>query len=287
MIETTTPVASQPAAETQQSSDEGKGNNISAEQLAQRFLQKAQPQEVEAAPEAEAAPADSPEATVSETAADTDQTPEPEAEAVTEEVSKTEDEAAPEEGEDDDVLSQESALDPKLQAKIDKRIGKEVAKRKTLEQEVAKRDAQIEELKKLAEKEPEVREVVAPTAENPLANIESIEGLQQAFEQAKKAVLDLEDMLDSPEIETGVTVGEQTYTKQDIKQALRNAKRHLAEHIPQRAQFLQARESTRAQLHADFPALKDKNSADYQVFQKTLKENPALRGDQPPSTRSH
>ena len=69
-------------------------------------------------------------------------------------------EAKPKETENEDATE-------RLKAKIEKRIGKEVAKRKTLEEQLAEKDAEIERLKsgvqveKKPEKEPTLQEIAA------------------------------------------------------------------------------------------------------------------------------
>ena len=84
------------------------------------------------------------------------------------------------ETETDEVLSPEThTLDPKLQAKIDRRIGKEVAKRKALEAEVASLKTLVTERPQEVEKE-----VIVPMPSNvPLAEYDTPDKLN-AYREA-------------------------------------------------------------------------------------------------------
>lgn len=273
MTQSENAATSQPAPETAQISD-GK-SNLSAEQLVQQLLQKPQAAEVETAqPEAEEAPEVVQESAVEE-ATQSESEPTQKAEETSEEAVVPEESEATAESEDDDVLSHKSALDPKTKDRIQKRIDKEVGKRKALEERAAAAEAKAAELEKqITERKPEV--VVAPSADNPLAHIESVADLEKEWKQAKEVARWAEDLLDDPSIDEGVEVGDRKVTKAEVKQIMRNAKRTLEDQIPARARFLQAREQHRQIAYQDMPYLKDKNSPEYQRVQASFKEFPWL-----------
>lgn len=260
-------------------SDVKKGN-VSVEGLAAMLSKGSPPPEVKKA----APPAVTPE-TPTETApteATGDQAPE----VATPEVATPEAESPEQE-----VLSQESdspheqlsaeanvALSAEAKAIIERRIGKEVAKTKALREQF---EAKIKELEAkvtapadTAPKQELPPIVVAPTPDNPLANIQDVDALRKEFSSAKEIKTWAEDVLDTDAAE--FQAGDRVFTRREVKDILRNSTRVLQEHIPARHAFLQAREASRKEALTVFPFLADKSTQEYQLSQQLRRELPEI-----------
>lgn len=167
----------------------------------------------------------------------------------------------------------------KQQAKIDKRIGKEVAKTKTLDEQVQTLQQQLEELRKAQVPANEPVPVANPG--NPLGHIQDIDKLNQEFVQAKQTVRIAEDLLDQA-VDNNLNEVQyegQTYTKQQLRAAVKNARRVVDEHVPAQMRFLQARQQAEQAAATEFPWLNDRGSKEYGLFQAALKQRPWLASD--------
>lgn len=237
-----------------QTSGENKSANVTVSQLAQRFAAEpvAQPAEnIPAAPAAENAPP--PQETVSTASV----------EALIPEVAEVTTEAAPE-TRTDDALSHTS-FTPEQQAIFDKRLGKEVAKRKALEAELAqaKTPREVQNL-------PPV--VLQPTADQPLAHITDIGQLTKLANETRQIKNLAEDALDMEGVETtGAQIGDKVYSKSQLQAIRRNAQRQLEEAVPQRVSFLQQRGQFDQQALRDFPYLADQSSPEAQQAMAILR----------------
>ncbi len=269
--------------------------NLSADQVVAKFMRmdsaKAKPATaVKEAPEAQAE-----EEGGDQTNADgeVEQTTPPEAEAKsesetpeTEEVAETE---GKEEGKDeaDDVLSPETkSLDAKTKQKIQKRIDREVSKRKTLEEQVQQLN---EKLSQLSQPQTEnqakapVQAEIPPVGKAPLPDIKDPTQLVEYRKSAKETVRWAEEILDRDDIDSGVQIGEKEYSKSEIKAILRNAKTALEDTIPaqaewfqQQAAFSQQKTTLTQQAHQKFPFLADRNSPEYKQAQEMYRSAPWL-----------
>ena len=180
-----------------------------------------------------------------------------------------------------EVLSQDSEqLPPDLQEKIDKRIGKEVAKRKTLEDQLAVQREELEKLKAAVAQPQEAPSQAAPTVidpSQPLSHVGTVEALNAEHKQAKEVIRAAEAMLD--EFDSGtdsVDYQGTSYTKAQVKQILRNAKVTIEDLIPQRYQFLQGRDGWRAKAFEEFPFLKDRTTKEYQMVEQARRNYPII-----------
>lgn len=220
-------------------------------------------------PAAESAPVDSPEApTTEETAAP--------------EKTETEGKETPE-TEADPVLSPDSqTLDAKTKERIQKRIDKEVGKRKALEAQVEQLRQQVAQA---AQPPPApVAPIVAPKAEAPLPDIKDQAALNDYKKQAKDTVRWAEEVLDREDIDNGVVVGKDTYSKADIKAIMRNARVALEDKIPaqqehfqQQTQFQQAKSQASAAARQAFPFLTDKENPDHKLATQAWNALPMLQ----------
>lgn len=275
-----------PTPATAQTGDGIKGNlslDSAARHLMKLSTQREEIQKPEATPEtaSEAAPVETPQ-DIKPELEQAEQEPTQESGGQTEEAIPTEQA----DSEPDDVLSQLSTLDPKAQeiakaalerqkerlvGKFEKRIGKEVAKRKGIEESLS---GQLNEIRNQSQPQtpPPPPPVLNPN--NPLGHISDIQSLNQEFSKAKEAMRLSEDLIAQMEDNdtNSIEYGGQEFTKQTVKSAMRNAKRIVEDHAPQQAQFLQARQANSQQAFEMFPWSKDRNSTEYVMAQRFLND---------------
>jgi len=185
-----------------------------------------------------------------------------------------------EETETEEVLSPENhSLDPKLQAKIDRRIGKEVGKTKKAIERAAAAEARASELEaRLAQQEPEEKETHAPVHTNvPLADITTVEQLHTYRENLENDIVEAEMLLYSEFPAEGLDTKWGKITKPSLIAALTQAKKDARTAIPARERFLQARGQATQTAQEKFPFLKDPTHPGYQMAKQALRDNPVLR----------
>ena len=270
MSNETTSAPSQPAEA--QSAPEAKGDapkkgNLSITQAAQRLLNmeaenaKAQAKLVDQTPQPEPA----------ESSASTEAAP---AESVEPEAQAPDAQAEGTEAEEDSVPSQ---ITPDLQKKIDKRIGKEVAKRKALE-------AQLNELRLEVAKAQQGQQAQAPAApvaplpqgNLPLAQIEDFNQLQSLAQQAKEAKRFAQQQLARSNFEP-IQLGDQVLDREQLNTIIINAEKTLEDDIPARTAFLQQRHQAQQLAYEKFPFLKDKSTTEYVAAQQAYLQMPWLK----------
>jgi len=276
---TTAPV--QPEAKAQTATEKNGPANLSGPELARRFFKRDVAQVVPASVEGEKA-SEAPETDAPETTEELTTTTEEADEANSAETATETDAEAKPEAEDkateEEALSPENSLDPKLQDKINRRIGKEVAKRKDLER-------QINELKvaMLQTQQPPAQEAAAPivplpSGVMPLANVNDFNGLVALQKEAKEAIRFVEDQLEREDFPSeGVRLDGKLYKRDDLRSIKRNARVTLEDHIPARLSFLNQRQQTQQVAYDKYPFLRDKASPEYLAAQAAYQQNPWLR----------
>ena len=267
MPEQTTEAAPQPAvapaAQTSGEKNNGAGNQT-VSQFARRFIKS------EAAPATtEAAPPKTEETSATETA------PAVPAETKTEPEPKTETTEATDKEKADDVLSKSTSqieFTPEQQEVFNKRLGKEVGKRKELERQLEEVRAKLSETPAAPEPPPEPAAVVPlPAGAPPLANINDVNGLIELQKQAKEAIRFAEDALANEADGEPVPEG---WNRKSLRDVIRNAKLTIEDHIPQRNQFLQQKNQMQQTAYELLPWLKDKTDPNYVLAQTFRKSNP-------------
>ena len=270
-LETVQTATAEPAPVAQTSVEKSSGSsNTSQSDFARKLAAKqTAPAIFQAPPTVESKPASQTETKTEEPTKEA-----PVAEA-TETETKTEAKAEPAEAtepEAEEVLSPEQhSLDPKLQEKINRRIGKEVAKRKALEQEVASLKALVTAPPPPAEKE-EV--IVHAPANVPLAEITTLTQLEQLKANAKAEIRWVEQWLDEDIPAEGIQTDRGIATKRQLKDIRRNAIAVQEDLIPQRENFLKTRQTSAQTALEKFPFLKDPTHPGYQLAQQA-KRDPA------------
>jgi hypothetical protein len=254
--------AASPASNT---GDGDKSGNVSLTQAAAMLFANAQKAESKPAPTppAEDAATEEPKApeateTTAETAETAPESSQPEA--------ATEGEETPEpeaETEKEDVPSQKTSSDKetRIREKVQKRVDEEVAKRKALEERLANLEASL----KKAETDKANPPPPMPKGTLPLAEYNDLSSLQKYQEQAKQAARWAEDQLARDDISEGVTIGDQSLNRDQVREVLKKAKIALEDHIPARQNFLLTKAQASQQAVEMFPFLKDPNSEDYQA----------------------
>jgi hypothetical protein len=94
--------------------------------------------------------------------------------------------------------------------------------------------------------------------------------------QAKYTQREAEALLDRDDIANGVTVGDRTYSKAELKAIVRDAKIVQEDQIPERYRFLAAQSQAKTKTLEQFPYLSDRTSAEYMEHQAALRANPWL-----------
>ena len=201
------------------------------------------------------------------------------------------------ESDSEDVLSQLDTLDPKakeiaraalnkqkerLVGKFEKRIGKEVSKRKNIDQQVQSLSEQLTEIKNQSQSQQQATPPPPPPVlnpSNPLGHIADIQSLNQEFTKAKEALRTSEDLIAQMEDNdmSSIEYGGQEFTRQSVKTAMRNAKRVVEDYAPQQAQYLQARTQSSQQAFDMFPWISNKNSTEYVMAQRFMND-PSVAG---------
>jgi hypothetical protein len=194
-----------------------------------------------------------------------------------EETSEDNEEATSESSEDEDEAGEDEAP---TQDKVQKRIDKLVAQKKGALEEAATVKGQYEEAqKRLAELEAQVNEaarpVLQPTAENPLADVDTSEALDAKIKSAQEVrrwALKHSD---------GATVkrpdGSEVYVDSDqVKDYLLKADDVLTIHAPARQQWLAQRQPAVEAAKNLFPDIFKKGTPMHTAFQATVKQAPEL-----------
>jgi hypothetical protein len=194
-----------------------------------------------------------------------------------EESSEDNEETTSESSEDEDEAGEDEAP---TQDKVQKRIDKLTAQKKAAAEEAATVKGQYEEAqKRLAELEAQVNEaarpVLQPTAENPLADVDTSEALDAKIKSAQEVrrwALKNSD---------GATVkrpdGSEVYVDSDqVKDYLLKADDVLTIHAPARQQWLAQRQPAVEAAKNLFPDIFKKGTPMHTAFQATVKQAPEL-----------
>jgi len=212
-----------------------------------------------------------------EVAAETDD-PKPEEEAVAGE--EQPENAA--EGEEKEVLSK---LNPKTQEKIQRRIDKVIAEKKSAEDRAVALEQRLQELEAKMAHAPAEPDVVAISADDPNDRASSAKSeaeltkLERDAHAILRAYNDNEDAIlraIAREDDTVFIEGNEVKVA-DIRSWKKTAERHLQSHIPARRKFLVERSQAVNETRKIFPELFDTTKPAYQELQGVLKQYPQLR----------
>jgi hypothetical protein len=193
---------------------------------------------------------------------------------------KDEEKSDPDSEEKEDDEESEDEDETPGQEKVQKRIDKLTAKRKEAEEKAAALSTDYEQAKtRLAELEAQVNEsarpVLQPTAENPLADVDTDDALDAKIKSAQEVRRWALRNTD------GATVkrpdGTEVYVDSDeVKNYLIKADDVLTVHAPARKQWLAQRAPAVEAAKNVFPDIFKKGSPMNQAFQATVKQAPEL-----------
>ena len=224
--------------------DNHAGNPTTVEDLANSFIER-----VEESPEPE-----TPESEAVESA----EAEEGEAEDVLSQSNKSEEEETEEESEAEEAEEESEVEPPKGLGKLLKQVGKLTARSKTAEEKVEALQAEISTLK--SQPQEQATPQGSPALEE-IADLASLEKVRQEAIAAKKwAVQHLGKEF--------VEDGDKEYSGDEIREIFGAADEYLTEKIPQRAQFLQAKEQWATDTSSTFTFLAEQEGESYELYQQ-------------------
>lgn len=188
---------------------------------------------------------------------------------------ESEEESTEEESEDEDKEDDsEKPHENKGLEKLEKRIDKLTRRRKEAENAAEQLRVENENLKAEVEKRSVIR--LEPTAEDPLADMDSLAELDAKVSAAKKV---RSWALQNPD---GATVtnpdGTERYVdRSEIAKFVAQTDALLTDHAPSRKEYLAQREAILPEAKAAYPDLFKVGSAEHKVLVDTLKQVPALK----------
>jgi hypothetical protein len=215
------------------------------EELANSFIERVEESPEPETPEAEAVePAEAEEGSEEDVLLQSNQSEEEE----TEEESEAEEEA-----------EDESEVEPpKAVGKLLKQISRLTSRSKTAEEKVEAMQAEISALK--SQPQEQASPQGSPALEE-IADLASLEKVRQEAIAAKKwAVQHLGKEF--------VEDGDKEYSGDEIREIFGAADEYLTEKIPQRAQFLQAKEQWQSDASSTFTFLAEQEGENYELFQQ-------------------
>lgn len=207
---------------------------------------------------------------------------------VNEEVTDTEESAATEteesdqiaqaeDGDDSNVHSQsaeENMGDSNLSKGVQKRIDKITAKRKQAEEEAQSLRTEVESLKKQIENSQNSgneNKTSVTDADNPFSSLKSKSEVEKEVEQARWLKY---KCMENPE---GFSMGETEYTHSDVQRMLVNATKAIELHLPKQLARLDAEERIKPIAEATYPWWKNAQTKEYQLAQQVLRTYPDFK----------
>jgi hypothetical protein len=171
----------------------------------------------------------------------------------------------------EEVHSKSEEENEEVSRGVQKRIDKLTAKRKEAEAEIDKLKAEVESLKQATTSPREV-----DSTADIHSNLNSIAEIEAEIAQARKVRNWAEENAD------GITVTndkgeEQYYDPATMRQIKVNAMRALEEGLPQRYQYIQARDQIEQIASKEYPWWKDKTSKEHQIANQFLNTFPAIK----------
>lgn len=209
--------------------------------------------------------------TKAESAPDPTDEEQEETEAV--EPEESEDDASEKKDDEEEEEAPEGEEDKSVK-KLEKRIDKLTRRRKEAETAVESLRSENENLKAEVEKRSAIK--LEPTAEDPLADMDSNEDLEAKVSAAKKVRA---WALQNPD---GATVtnpdGTERYVdRAEIARYIAQTDSLLTDHAPARREYLRQRQSILPEAKYVYPELFKTGSAEHKVLVDTLKQVPALK----------
>jgi hypothetical protein len=176
-----------------------------------------------------------------------------------------------EEGDEEDTEKGE-ARSPKAD-KLLKRIDKLTAKRREAEEALEKTREEADKLR--TELATASKVVVAPTPEDPLSDVETMEDLDARIAAAKRVRTWAMTHRDGATVK-GADGNEEYVDSAEMARHLAAADAIVTDHAPARKEWLSQRETSRAEAQAAYPAFFTQGSSESKALREILKQYPAL-----------
>ena len=157
-----------------------------------------------------------------------------------------------------------------------KRIDKLTAKRKDAESKVDTLEEEVAQLRSELENREDLKEIPVPASDNPYAHLKSVASVEKEIEQAEEIIEWAEDNADGIEV-TNSKGEEIAYSREDVAQIKKNARRAVRKHLPEQAEYLREETEVSKRVEQIFPYWKDRSSNGYQEAMEIIKNRPSLK----------
>jgi hypothetical protein len=172
--------------------------------------------------------------------------------------------------ETEETKSEDEEIERGLPKGIKKRIDKLSAKRREAEAEVERLKEQVERLEQEANQPAQT-----PDANNPFNHLRSMDEINREADQAKQ-IRRWCEMNPDGAVVTKASGEEVEYTAEDVRKIKIKSMDALEEHLPKRAQFLQAYNQFDAVAQKDYTWWKDRSSKERQMAESFIKAFPEI-----------
>lgn len=162
---------------------------------------------------------------------------------------------------------------PKATEKLLKRIDKLTAKRRTAEESLEIALSETERLKGALAESSKV--VLAPTPEDPLTDVESIDDLEARIATAKRIRTWAMTNRDGATVK-GANGQEEYVDSAEMARHLASADAIVTEHGPARKEWIAQRESSVAEARASYPGFFTQGSTEQKAYRDIIKAYPAI-----------
>jgi len=173
--------------------------------------------------------------------------------------------------ETEETKSEDDDIERGLPKGVKKRIDKLSAKRREAEAEVERLKQEVERLSQEATKPAQT-----PTAENPYANLSTMEEVNREADQAKQ-IRRWCEMNPDGAVVTGKDGTEIEYSAEEVRNIKIKALDALEEHLPKRMQYLQNYQQMEQVATKEYPWWKDKSAKERQIAEAFIKHFPEIQ----------
>lgn len=173
--------------------------------------------------------------------------------------------------ETEETKSEEEEIERGLPKGVKKRIDKLSAKRREAEAEVERLRQEVERLSQEATKPAQI-----PTADNPYANLSTLDEVSREVEQAKQIRRWCELNPDGAVV-TNKDGSETEYSAEEVRNIKIKALDALEEHLPARAKYLQNYMQMEQVAAKEYPWWKDKSAKERQIAESFIKHFPEIQ----------
>lgn len=173
--------------------------------------------------------------------------------------------------ETEETKSEEEEIERGLPKGVKKRIDKLSAKRREAEAEVERLRQEVERLSQEATKPAQI-----PTADNPYANLSTLDEVSREAEQAKQIRRWCELNPDGAVV-TNKDGSETEYSAEEVRNIKIKALDALEEHLPARAKYLQNYMQMEQVASKEYPWWKDKSAKERQIAESFIKHFPEIQ----------